>query len=121
MVLGPEPPAAIVFVTDPERTPLPSDHEIRALFGLTMAEARLARTLADGLSLETAASRLGVRVGTVRTRLKSIFEKTGCHRQADLVRLILVSTASHPLAMTSGSTGAISTAQTNRKTTPKQD
>jgi DNA-binding CsgD family transcriptional regulator len=91
-VLGPEPPAAIVFVTDPERTPLPSEGEIRALFGLTKAEARLAKTLVDGLSLETAARQLGLRVGTLRTRLKSIFEKTGCHRQADLVRLILVST-----------------------------
>jgi DNA-binding CsgD family transcriptional regulator len=31
----------------------------------------------------------GVRVSTVRTQLRSIFEKTGVHRQTDLVRLAL--------------------------------
>jgi DNA-binding CsgD family transcriptional regulator len=96
LALGPEPAAAVLFVTDPDRTPVPAVDDIRTLFGLTTGEARLARALVDGLDLEQAAARLGLRVGTVRTRLQSIFEKTGSHRQADLVRRILTASAAYP-------------------------
>jgi DNA-binding CsgD family transcriptional regulator len=50
----------------------------------------LTRVLAEGATLDSAAARLGLRIGTVRTRLKTIFDKTGTHRQADLVRLVLL-------------------------------
>ena len=86
---GPDPAGAIVLVTDPDRRPVPSDETIRALLSLTPAEARLARALAEGLTLERAAHRLGLTVGTARTRLKTIFHKADVHRQIDLVRLVL--------------------------------
>jgi DNA-binding CsgD family transcriptional regulator len=62
---------------------------LRDRYGLTPAEARLAALLAADYSLEEAAEELGLAVGTVRTRLKSIFCKTDTHRQASLVRLLL--------------------------------
>lgn len=88
-LLVPATAAAMVLIGDPEKSPRPSEEELRERFDLTPAEARLARGLADGLSLEQAASHFDLRVGTVRTRLKSIFEKTGTHRQTDLIRLLL--------------------------------
>lgn len=57
-------------------------------FGLTPAEARLATLLATGEALEDAADTLGITRETARSRLKSIFHKTGTHRQAALVALL---------------------------------
>lgn len=81
--------AAWVFVTDPDGTRLAEDHDLRQLYGFTQAEAALARYLADGHSLSDAASRLGVRRSTARSRLKDVFAKTHTHRQAELVRVLL--------------------------------
>lgn len=79
----------LVIITDPERTRTVSPASIARVLGLTPAEARLAHTLATGASLDEAAARLGVRLETVRSRLKVIFQKTDPHRQANLVRLVL--------------------------------
>ena len=80
---------AALFVSDPGSGPVTSAIVLQALYGLTPAEGRLAHQLATGASLEEAAARLGLRLETVRSRLKVIFQKTDTHRQADLVRLIL--------------------------------
>lgn len=79
----------MVVVTDPEHTEIPSAEMLCALLGLTMAEAKLTRLIARGVTLAEAAAQLGIGVQTVRTRTKAIFDKTGTHRQADLVRLVL--------------------------------
>ena len=74
----------MVFVTDPERDISADAGQLEQLLELTPAEARLARTLAQGQTESAAVS-----LNTVRTHLKSIFSKTGVSRQSDLVRLIL--------------------------------
>ncbi len=61
---------------------------LRASFGLTPAETRLATMLRDGVSLAEAAEELAVTVNTTRNQLRSIFDKMGLHRQADLVRAL---------------------------------
>jgi DNA-binding CsgD family transcriptional regulator/PAS domain-containing protein len=86
---GVEHAAATVFINDPEQLPVPSNEALQALFGLTNAEAKLARLLTQGCTLRESGARLGLRRETARTRLKTIFEKTNTHRQAELVRLIL--------------------------------
>jgi len=53
-------------------------------YGLSPAEARVATHIADGGSVETYAAQAGVSRGTVRSQLKSVFAKTGVHRQAEL-------------------------------------
>ncbi len=75
-----------VFLADPRRAAGHPVSVLRALYRLTPAEAQLALLLSTGLSLEDAAKRLRVTVGTARTRLKRVFEKTNTHRQADLIR-----------------------------------
>lgn len=81
--------AAALFVGDPdERRPSRPDL-LRALYGLTPAEARLAADLADGLTLEESAERSSTQVATARTHLKRIFAKTRTRRQSELVRLLL--------------------------------
>jgi len=57
-------------------------------FGLSRAEARLARAICHGDSVENYARDHDLRLPTVRTQLSSVFNKTGTDRQAELVRLV---------------------------------
>lgn len=63
--------------------------QLMELFGLSAAEARLARALARGESLEYYASAQGIRIPTARSQLRSAFAKTATDRQAELVRLVI--------------------------------
>ena len=60
-----------------------------AIFGLSPAQARLSRHIADGHDLAHAAAALGISVNTARTQLQRIFDKTGVHSQPALVRVLL--------------------------------
>jgi DNA-binding CsgD family transcriptional regulator len=87
-------PKVCVVITDPSRqAPLPVER-LRAAFGLTEAEARLAALLAEGVDLRAAAARLEVTYATARTRLTTIFQKTETRRQGELIRLLLTTLAS---------------------------
>ncbi len=80
---------ALMVVGGAERTDQEAIDAFARRHGLTPAEARLAGALSHGLSVQAAADRLGITVGTARVRLKTVFQKAGCSRQAELVRLIL--------------------------------
>lgn len=82
-------PAVWVIISDPEsEKPLPSAR-LRAAFGLTESEARLAALLAGGDDLRSAAEKLGVTYGTARARLAQVFQKTDTRRQGELIKLLL--------------------------------
>ncbi|ESZ72421.1 hypothetical protein X727_07980 [Mesorhizobium sp. L103C119B0] len=57
-------------------------------YGLTRAEINFCERLAKGDSLAETASVLGIKVETARDRVKSIFHKTGTHRQGQLVAML---------------------------------
>ena len=77
-----------VFITEPD-APLPIDRMMIAeTFRLTRREGEIAVLLADGLDLETIASRLGLGRRTVRDHLQHVFEKTGARSQPALVALL---------------------------------
>jgi DNA-binding CsgD family transcriptional regulator len=61
---------------------------VAALYHLTPREVRVLQALVEVGGVPSVAQELGVSAATVRTHLKSLFEKTGVRRQADLVRLI---------------------------------
>jgi DNA-binding CsgD family transcriptional regulator len=61
---------------------------LRALFGLTAAEAAAALAVASGDGLPGVAHMFGVAPGTVRTHVKSVFAKTQVHSQVELARLL---------------------------------
>jgi DNA-binding CsgD family transcriptional regulator len=84
-------PHMIVFINGPEKR---YDIDIRllmSLYGLTRAEAMLAKQLAEGANLDQAAGDLGIARNTARAQLRSIFAKTGVSQQSMLVSLILKS------------------------------
>lgn len=84
-------PFFLLCAAEPAATPRAPTHDLdlRTRFRLTAAEARVATAIAEGLSIREVAERVSVSVHTVRAQLGTIFAKTGTHRQADLVRLLL--------------------------------
>ena len=61
---------------------------------VTSIEARLALALSRGMSIPEAASKLDLKVGTVRKYSKTIYAKLGARGLADLVRIVLRSVLS---------------------------
>lgn len=87
--LGRAKPVAVIAVTDPERKQALDRERLGKQFELTPAETNLALEIAKGDGRQAAATRLGITVGTVRTHLTRVFDKTGVRRQAELARLVL--------------------------------
>jgi DNA-binding CsgD family transcriptional regulator len=87
--LGLRPPAAIITMVDPETGRRQLAQNLHSRFGLTGAETGLAAEILKGDGRAAAARRRGISVATARAQLSSIFEKTGTHRQAELVHLLL--------------------------------
>jgi DNA-binding CsgD family transcriptional regulator len=83
-------PLAIVYIRDPDRPEETRSEILQRLYGLTPSQARLAERLASGCTLSDAAKQLGIAEVSARQYLKLVFEKTGTHRQAQLVRKILL-------------------------------
>lgn len=94
LVFSPRAPAAVVFIADPEAKQELPEAVLSRTFGLTPQQAALARLLAEGHNLNEAAERLGVTRNTAHSHLNQIYQKTGTHRQSELVRLLLTSTTS---------------------------
>jgi DNA-binding CsgD family transcriptional regulator len=86
-------PAVCITIADPEGTSCLRTEYLAGAFGLTDAEAKLARLLANGEDLRCAANQLQITYGSARARLAQIFEKTQTRRQAELVRVLLTGIA----------------------------
>jgi DNA-binding CsgD family transcriptional regulator/PAS domain-containing protein len=84
-------PCAILFITDPDATVRVRKETLCEYFGLTPAEGAVAVEVLEAHGLHAAAERLGISLATARTHLAHVFDKTGTHRQAELVRFLLQS------------------------------
>jgi DNA-binding NarL/FixJ family response regulator len=81
--------SAGVLILMPVRTPhAPSVELVQSLFDLTAAEARVARSLTMGKTVEEITSHKGVSSTTVRTQVRGVLEKTGSRRQAEVIALL---------------------------------
>ena len=81
--------AAMVLIRDPETPFAPDPALIGKTLGLTRAESRVAALLAKGCAAREVATTLHRTENTVRWTLKNALARTGCSRQADLVRLVV--------------------------------
>jgi DNA-binding CsgD family transcriptional regulator len=84
--LQPDQRRVLLLLRDPAERPALGAPRLRAMFGLTAAEARLAIQLYDGNDLAQAADRLGISRHTARACLNAVLRKTETHRQAELIR-----------------------------------
>lgn len=64
------------------------ERQLRATFGLTPAETKIAGSLAAGLTLKQAAETSAIRISTARWYLDEIFRKTRTNHQGQLVALL---------------------------------
>ncbi|MBI1396073.1 MAG: PAS domain-containing protein [Betaproteobacteria bacterium] len=82
-------PSAIILLRRRNHQRMLTESQLRQLFGLSPAEARLARRLAHGKTVEDCASETGISVATARSQLRKVLEKTSTNRQSELVRLLV--------------------------------
>jgi DNA-binding CsgD family transcriptional regulator len=79
--------AVLIDDSEPPRLGLDAGAVAQA-FTLTERETAVACAIAAGATLAEVARQLGMRLGTVRVHLRSVFAKTGTNRQAELVALL---------------------------------
>ncbi|GAB3279948.1 helix-turn-helix transcriptional regulator [Parahaliea aestuarii] len=82
-------PAVAVFIHVNQQRVSPVNSEVLTdVYGFTRKEAAVASLIGAGLSLNQVADDLTVSVNTVKTHLRGIYEKTGFHRQSQIVALL---------------------------------
>jgi DNA-binding CsgD family transcriptional regulator len=80
---------AMILIDDPAHKSAPDIEALKALFGLTSAEARLARRLAHGDSTAPEiAAEFALSPQTIRTQMKSIHRKMEVSHQAEISAII---------------------------------
>jgi DNA-binding CsgD family transcriptional regulator len=79
---------ALVVLTALTPSPSPGIDLLAGLFDLSPAEARVARAISQGQTMQYIAVRQGLSSETVRSQLKAVLAKTGTSRQAELVALL---------------------------------
>jgi DNA-binding CsgD family transcriptional regulator len=78
---------AIGFLFEAILSTQPDTRLLAEIYGLTTAETRLVGELCSGWMLAQIGEHHGVSTETLKSQLKSIFAKTGTHRQIEVVRL----------------------------------
>lgn len=86
---GPQEPAFLIFILDPERPMRVDEDWLRQLYGLTPCEARLANLLIEGKTFDSCCNQLEIRPSTARMHLGNLFAKTGVQRQGQLISLLV--------------------------------
>ncbi|MGD9657870.1 MAG: helix-turn-helix transcriptional regulator [Methylocystis sp.] len=79
---------AVLILTSTTAPSAPAVEVLQSLFDLTPAESRIARRFAFGATIDDVSQTSGVSRNTVRAHLRSIMDKTGCSRQAEIVALL---------------------------------
>ena len=86
--LFPSPARVVVTIVDLDAESGPDRETLRALFGLTTAQASVAALLARGRDLRDIAATLGISLYTVRRHLSDVMAKTDTNSQVALVYLL---------------------------------
>jgi DNA-binding CsgD family transcriptional regulator len=79
--------AAAIFIASNVSGPRVPADALALLYELTPAEVRVFELIVEGSAPTGVARVLGIAPSTVRTHLLRVFEKTGCRRQSELIRL----------------------------------
>ncbi len=79
--------AAVLFVQKAALATRSPPEAIAKTYRLTAMEVRVLLTIVEVGGVPEVAETLGIGESTVKTHLKRLYEKTGAHRQADLVKL----------------------------------
>lgn len=86
-------PRLIAVLRDPHSRALLGADALAGIFGLSRAEAEVVALLGNGMARERIAAERSVSLETLRSQIKSIYLKTGCSREAELIALLNSATA----------------------------
>jgi len=78
----------LLIVKDPSFRDTSLAGRLRAIYGLTDAEAQVAIAIANGATVDGIAAERNTRAETVRTQFKSLALKMGCRRQNEVAGLV---------------------------------
>jgi len=78
----------MLMIHDCNQSVCPDPYVLGAAFDFTPTEARVASALVEGLSPKEIAQRHGVSLNTVQTQVRSVLNKVGTNRTAELVSLL---------------------------------
>ncbi len=81
----PQPNRSVVIRLRPQTRPKTTTKQIAEALRLSPAEARLVERLFANRTLVLAAEEIGIATGTAKTQLRSVFAKTGCNSQKELL------------------------------------
>jgi DNA-binding CsgD family transcriptional regulator len=84
--IGPSAVAALFIAPASLPSRMPAD-ALAAIYDLTPAETNIFELLVTGSTQAEIADRLGIAPSTVKSHVLHLFAKTGCRRQADLLKL----------------------------------
>ena len=80
--------AAMSF-SDPNKSyPIDTD-KLMKIYGLTQTESQVAVAIANGASADAIASMHNVATSTIRSQIKTIYQKVGINSQIELIKIIL--------------------------------
>lgn len=82
-------PKVAVYLSSADSAFSVCSERLTSFYSLTPAESSVAIALANGLTLAQISSAHTVSIETVRTQLKSIFQKMGVSKQQDVIRVLL--------------------------------
>ncbi|GAA3107804.1 hypothetical protein GCM10010520_60540 [Rhizobium viscosum] len=80
--------SVVALIDDPHRPYRPPLKVVRDMFGLTAVEAEIALRLAEGASPREIGEERSISYLTVRTHIRTIFQKTDTNRQSELTALL---------------------------------
>lgn len=81
--------AAIVFIRNPGRRYHVCEKMLHDAYHLSPREADICQRFVNTTDLETLSTETGLAMHSLRSVFRNIYEKTGSHSQADLIRLLI--------------------------------
>lgn len=87
-------PSVAIVIREPSNPVSVARLDMVEAFHLTKREKEVASLIAGGLKRVQIANKLGISEATVKSHLEHLFEKTGTHRQIDLIKLLVEHTSS---------------------------
>jgi len=80
---------AVVCFSDPGRSHPIETERLADIYSLTLAEGKVAISIANGMSPDEIATQNNIAISTVRSQIKAIYNKLGINHQTELVKILL--------------------------------
>jgi hypothetical protein len=88
LAVSPSDRMILVYINDPQKKLQPTEEQLKNLYGLTTAQARVAVGLYAADNIVTLSEDINISINTARSHLRAIYAKTGAKNQTELIKLL---------------------------------